>query len=73
MAYRRFLALTGSVAKVLYSDKGSNFRGAASELKSFGTSEQERVIGKLVVIRAEFCFNPPLASHQGSSWKLLSS
>ena len=33
MAYRRFLALTGSVTKILYSDNDSNFRDAASELK----------------------------------------
>ena len=32
MAYRRFLAVTGSVTKTFYSDNGSNFRGAAIEL-----------------------------------------
>ena len=33
MAHRQFLAFTGSVTKILYSDNDSNFRGAAIELK----------------------------------------
>ena len=54
MAYRRFLALTGSVTKVLYSDNGSNFRGAASELKrGLERLNKKRVIGELAVIGVE--------------------
>ena len=46
MAYRQFLALTGSVTKVLYSDNGSNFRGAANELKrGWERLNKKRVIG----------------------------
>ena len=33
MAYRRFLAVAGSVTKTFYSDNGTNFRKAAIELK----------------------------------------
>ena len=66
MAYRRFLAHTGSVTKVLYSDNGTNFRGASSELKrGLERLNKKRVTGELAIIGVEFRFNPPLASHQG--------
>ena len=65
MAYRRFLAFTGSVTKILYSDNGSNFRGAAIELKrGLERVNKKRVIGELPVIGAENPSNPPVASHQ---------
>ena len=66
MAYRRFLAVTGAVTKVLYCDNGSNFRGAAVELKrGLQRLNKKRIVGELAQNGVEFRFNPPLASYQG--------
>ena len=65
MAYRRFLAITGPVTKVLYCDNGSNFRGAIVELKrGLERLNKKRIVGELAQNREEFRFNPPLATHQ---------
>ena len=72
MAYRRFLALTGAVTKVLYSDNGTNFKGAAAELRrGLERLNKKRVIGELAEIGVEFRFNPPLASHQGCVFEVI--
>ena len=48
MVYRRFLAVTGAVTKVLYCDNGSNFRGAAVELKrGLERLNKKRIVGEL--------------------------
>ena len=66
MAFRRFLALTGCVTKVLYCDNGSNFRGAAIELKrGLERLNKQHISGELALQGVKFRFNPPLASHQG--------
>jgi len=66
MAFRRFLALTGSATKVLYSDNGTNFRGAEIEMKrGLERLDKHRIVGDMAKRGVEFRFNPPRASHQG--------
>ena len=66
MAFRSFLAKTGCVNKVLYCDSGSNFRGAAIELKrGLERLNKQHISGELALQGVEFRLNPPLASHQG--------
>ena len=72
MAYRRFLAVTGAVTKVLYCGNGSNFRGVAVELKrGLERLNKKRIVGELAQSGVEFRFNPPLASHQGGIYEAM--
>ena len=72
MAYRRFLAVTGSVTKTFYSDNGSNFRGAAVELKrGLERLNRKYIVGELAQIGVQFRFNPPLSSHQGGVFEAI--
>ena len=72
MAYHQFLTLTKSVTIVQLSDNGSNFRGAASELKrNLEHLNKKQVIGNLAVIGVEFNFNPPLFSHQVGNFEAI--
>ena len=67
-AIRRFLARRGQV-KEMYSDNGTNFRSADSELKKsikeWNTSE---ITKKLQQKGVQWLFNPPAGSHHGVSW-----
>ena len=66
MAFRRFLALTGTATRVIYSNNGLNFHGAEAELKrSLKRLQKKWPFNDLAFRGVEFRFNPPLASHQG--------
>ena len=72
MAYRRFLAVTGSVTKTFYSDNGSNFSGAATELKrGLERLNRKYIVGELAQIGVQFRFNPPFFSHQGGVFEAI--
>ena len=68
-ALRCFIALRGPVA-TLHSDQGSNFIGAASELREASKElSPERIQSYLSDRECVFEFNPPQASHFGGIWE----
>lgn len=67
-ALRRFFSIRGP-AKLLRSDRGTNFVGACREL---GFSSGETTVEKYLQQRGcMWIFNPPHASHMGGSWERL--
>ena len=70
-AMRRFVNRRGSPACV-YSDNGSNFKGATSELKEFVSSLDKKVITDFATtVQIKWSFNPPTAPHMGGAWERL--
>ena len=71
-ALRRLIARRGEI-KHLYSDSGSNFVGAAPELRAavHALNEDEHFRNYLTATNIEFHFMPPKASHFGGSWERL--
>lgn len=70
-AVLRFVSRRGPPT-VIYSDNGTNFRGAEQDvLKAMKTWNQEEIQRKLNQRGIEWKFNPPLASHQGGVWERL--
>ncbi|KAL8598356.1 hypothetical protein ACOMHN_047677 [Nucella lapillus] len=68
-ALRGFIALRGNV-KTLRSDMGTNFVGAAKELKkSMNAVNKEKISEEMLKRNCEFVFNPPTASHFGGAWE----
>ena len=56
----------------MYSDNGTNFRGAANELKSaLMELDQKEIMEKLAVKGIEWHFIPPSAPHMGGCWERL--
>ncbi|XP_057694376.1 uncharacterized protein LOC130917223 [Corythoichthys intestinalis] len=67
-ALRRFFAVRGP-AKLLRSDRGTNFVGACKEL---GLDTDKSATGKFLQEKGcAWTFNPPHASHMGGSWERL--
>lgn len=68
-AIRRFIARRGQV-KEMYSDNGTNFRSADSEIrksiKDWNTNKIEKHLQQRGV---QWNFNPPAGSHHGGSWE----
>ena len=70
MAFRRFLSVRGSSTKIIYSDNGSNFLGAESEMKrGLERIKRQEVCRELSPQGIEFRHSPPLAIHQGGVWE----
>lgn len=67
-ALRRFFSIRGS-AKILRSDRGTNFIGACKELK-INVNDPE-LNNYLSDTGCTWIFNPPHASHMGGSWERL--
>lgn len=67
-ALRRFFAVRGP-AKLLRSDRGTNFVGACKELGI--EAERSTVEAYLQNKGCTWVFNPPHASHMGGSWERL--
>ena len=68
-AFRRFSARRGLPLKV-WSDNGSNFVGAQSELcKALKAMDKAKVVAYAVRNEIEWHFNPPGASHMGGVWE----
>nr|XP_055033861.1 uncharacterized protein LOC129422150 [Misgurnus anguillicaudatus] len=68
MALRRFISRRGKPYEIL-SDQGSNFRGAARELKEVYQNLTTELQLKLENQQITFKFNPPQAPHFGGSWE----
>ena len=68
-ALQRFIGRRGSPRDV-YSDNGSNFVGAARELKEAISKWNQSLINKTLCQKGiSWHFNPPAASHQGGVWE----
>ncbi|XP_023265919.1 uncharacterized protein LOC111657824 [Seriola lalandi dorsalis] len=68
-ALRRFFAIRGT-AKQLRSDCGTNFVGAARELKLDPPKPGETSVDDyLLNQRCSWVFNPPHSSHMGGAWE----
>ena len=65
-ALRRFFAFRGP-AKILRSDQGTNFVGAANELKLI--AENKDVKQLLQTRNCTWILNPPKAPHMGGTWE----
>ena len=56
----------------MYSDNGTNFRGATSELKEFVTQlDEKRITDFASTVQIQWIFNPPQAPHMGGAWERL--
>jgi len=70
-AYKRFTGRRG-ICSVLFSDCGTNFIGANSELKrlfTVATTESQKMAALLAKDGTQWKFNPPLAPHFGGKWE----
>ena len=68
-ALTRFVGRRGPPG-VIYSDNGTNFRGAETDvLKAMKIWDQERIGRELQRKNVQWYFNPPAASHQGGVWE----
>lgn len=69
LGLRNIIALRGNV-KTIRCDRGTNFVGAAKELKRALSEMEESEIQRLLLENAcEFHFNPACASHMGGVWE----
>lgn len=69
MAIRRFSARRGFPNKI-FSDNGTNFRGADKELaNALKEFDQGQITADLSNKGVEWHFNPPSAPHMGGSWE----
>ena len=72
MAFRCFLSVRGDTTRVMYSDNGTNFVGANSQLqKGLKRIDQRRIVNKLAPTGIEWKYAPPLASHQGGIYEAM--
>jgi transposase InsO family protein len=68
-AYQRFVARRGA-PKEIFSDNGTNFKGAERELgKALQRWDQNKISDRLRRDEVQWHFNPPEASHQGGVWE----
>ncbi|XP_011685200.1 PREDICTED: uncharacterized protein LOC105448376 [Wasmannia auropunctata] len=70
-AFRRFVSRRG-LCQAVYSDCGTNFVGADSQLRAlFQAAGQEchRIVGSLASDGVQWHFNPPSAPHFGGLWE----
>ncbi|XP_063968368.1 uncharacterized protein LOC129265564 [Lytechinus pictus] len=68
-ALRRFINRRGQPAKI-WSDNGSNFRGAQRELKENLAQVNSKKVNRYLAQRGiDWKFNPPGASHMGGIWE----
>ncbi|XP_076394270.1 uncharacterized protein LOC143265515, partial [Megachile rotundata] len=71
MASQRLAARRGT-PQVVYSDNGTNFRGADKELKDATASMDRAKIKEYALSkRVKWVFNPPDAPHMGGAWERL--
>ncbi|XP_052443245.1 uncharacterized protein LOC127984578 [Carassius gibelio] len=68
MALRRFVSRRGKPYEIL-ADRGTNFRGGATELQEAFTSLQGPLKEHLASQEIAFQFNPPQAPHFGGTWE----
>lgn len=71
MAITRFARRRGAPENV-YSDNGTNFRGADNELREcLAKLDVPAIQRKMLRQRISFHFNPPAAPHMGGAWERL--
>ncbi|XP_055589370.1 uncharacterized protein LOC129741647 [Uranotaenia lowii] len=70
MCIRRFIARRGAPAEI-YSDNGTNFRGAANELREQLLNINQRCAESFTNTNTKWVFNPPAAPHTGGVWERL--
>ncbi|XP_076662396.1 uncharacterized protein LOC143365759 [Halictus rubicundus] len=71
MAIKRLAARRGSPL-VMYSDNGTNFKGASKELRdAIATIEIGKISNYALEKRIKWIFNPPDAPHMGGAWERL--
>lgn len=71
MAIRRFVARRGQPS-VMFSDRGTNFVGADTELKAaLRTLDYDKLQEDVVARGISWQFNPPAAPHMGGCWERL--
>ncbi|XP_076660139.1 uncharacterized protein LOC143363448 [Halictus rubicundus] len=71
MALQRLAARRGSPL-VVYSDNGTNFKGASKELRdAAATIDEENLRSYALEKRMKWIFNPPDAPHMGGVWERL--
>ena len=71
MALTRFTARRGH-PKEIYSDNGTNFKGAANELReALKELDQKKIETETTMNGTKWHFIPPLAPHMGGSWERL--
>ena len=69
MALLRFIGRRGKPSEI-YSDNGSNFVGAISELRKYVRQwDQQRISNELSAKQIQWHFNPPSSSHRGGVWE----
>ena len=68
-AYQRFVSRRGK-PKEIFSDNGTNFKGAERELReALERWNQDKINDRLRQDEVQWHFNPPEASHQGGVWE----
>ncbi|XP_076660490.1 uncharacterized protein LOC143363843 [Halictus rubicundus] len=71
MALQRLAARRGNPL-IMYSDNGTNFKGASRELKEANAGiNQEKQQGYALTKGMKWVFNPPDAPHMGGAWERL--
>ena len=71
LCLRNFIGRRGH-PKRIYSDNGTNFKGADAELREcLERLDQARILGHLVPQGISWQFNPPAAPHWGGAWERL--
>ena len=69
LAFNRFVSRRGAPTEV-YSDNGTNFRGAECEVKrALEKWNQSRITESMHRHNVQWYFNPPYASHRGGAWE----
>ncbi|XP_062706872.1 uncharacterized protein LOC134283936 [Aedes albopictus] len=71
MAIRNVMARRGTPA-VIYSDRGTNFQGACSELETaMKNLDNERLAKEFTTSNTTWTFIPPASPHMGGAWERL--
>ena len=72
MALRCFLSTCGHSTRIIFSNNGTNFVGARSELqRGIQRLNQQQIINELSPKGIDWRHAPPLASHQGGVYKAI--
>ena len=71
MAIRRMIGRRGHPG-TMYSDNGTNFRGAEKELRqALEAFDHDKIRGFLTPRGSDWSFNPPATPHMGGAWERL--
>lgn len=69
LGMRRFMSLRGCPRKI-FSDNGTNFKGASNEIKDFLKNlDEEELQRTFNSVTTEWIFIPPASPHMGGSWE----